>query len=506
MELVRDDVDDEENLPRALIQAGFTLEQVPSMKRAFHSVVPPIVGLAASPIDKDGEPLLSPYTPTFLSRGGSSIPSPLPSPSHAVTSHGAGQERRLSTPSKPVVQSSSSRRIAERQKLTPASSLAFAMRGMQYASPAKPVKGSRHGCPLIPQTFCVWADSQQNDDLHVYTNLDRTHRNGEILTSTVLLEDLHQSHIGFDKLVGMFNYLPCQFLHANVQLELPAAEDGIFLEKLHTRLDLLSMQDLQLTSVVSVHANGLEIMSVQEPVHGPYGNPPTARRAAQQVREEALGESRKDHGPRQPSTRHRFSYESGFASEFWSEFLRGQVEEGQPLQPDGSPSLSKNHFGRQNLQKAISSISVVQEFVVKADEQDMGGNTVENAISPGSSLGNVVLVVVYEFSTPLDGAAAPTTLSHLTMLPGSVSPRQLSPPRRLASGHSTPAIHLESDELVQDDQTSAMRPRPNLTVSIPAPSGDILDSNILTPQHLVTPITPALQIMHTPPHEYFYKA
>ena len=490
MDLVYDGEVDGEGLPQALLQAGFHLSQIPCFKNKSSSLFPPLVGLAASPMDT-GDSLLSPYTPTFLSRESSYVPSPLVSPLEGPAT-GDGLLRASASFGPP--------------QASPGSSLAMAMKDMQFPFPSHSTLRDGQACPLVPDAFCIWADSEHREDVHVYTQLDNTQPGGALPLSVVYLEDLHQSEIRFAKLAPMYDFLPCQFLHAKLQVALPSTESGLALDALHTSLSLLSLQDLNLTSVVTIFANGTQVMSMEEPLSGPFRHIPDVRQSL--VDNPACSGGGSPPTPHQLGSgpRYRFTYNSPLATDFWSVFLRGNLEDGQVPDADGLPPFAKSPIGQQQLQRAIGGISAIQEFVVKSDTADgtPDAPTCQGAISPGSSLGHVVLVVAYDFAPADEGARAPAVLSYMSMrhLQASGLPARASPGFRRSTGQLTPAISLEGS----GDVPAPTRHRPNLTVNIPNLQFGQAVTAPLTPQRLTTPITPAMQIMHTPPHEYFYKA
>ena len=94
MNLVTESIDDSDSFPAALLQAGFGMAQIPCIKTDIVSMSPAQIGLAASPMGLTvntaiagcmGDGLLSPYTPTFLTREASYIPSPPVSPAMMVS-------------------------------------------------------------------------------------------------------------------------------------------------------------------------------------------------------------------------------------------------------------------------------------------------------------------------------------------------------------------------------------------------------------------------------------
>ena len=88
MDLVTESMDDTDSFPAALLHAGFGMAQIPCIKTDIAPMDHLQIGLAASPmgltvntnIACSGDGLLSPYTPTFLTREASYIPSPPISP------------------------------------------------------------------------------------------------------------------------------------------------------------------------------------------------------------------------------------------------------------------------------------------------------------------------------------------------------------------------------------------------------------------------------------------
>jgi len=94
MALVTESHDEAESLPAALLQAGFPIGQIPCIKAEMPLggiAFPPSFGLSINTqlqYPRKGAPLLSPYTPTFLSRDAGSIPSPMEFPGSQPSSSG----------------------------------------------------------------------------------------------------------------------------------------------------------------------------------------------------------------------------------------------------------------------------------------------------------------------------------------------------------------------------------------------------------------------------------
>jgi hypothetical protein len=343
--------------------------------------------------------LLSPYTPTFLHRSLSCGSTPLPLHSPALSD------------SFPI--HSAHPRSAP---MSATSSLTNAMKDMHFPIPP-PNERTPASCPIAPSAFCLWADDADSDAMHVFAKLDAQGGGGCGPVGTVFLQDLPLSDLRFPGLVAMNEHLPCQFLHVKLNLDVPSSSPidatTAVATQLHTQLTLTSLQDLNLTAVTSIYSYGTQVLSLEEQLAPPTRLGPSSR---------GLPTSSASSSPASPLSpltpgsdvglgsnplRHKFSYNAPFAADFWSIFLRGAFSTSTPVTasdpssaiPAQLPSFTKTGAERSEFAMAISGLSVIQEFVVKSEEP-IGAPLVEmdgGDVSPGSALGDVVLVVTYDF-------------------------------------------------------------------------------------------------------------
>ena len=150
--------------------------------------------------------------------------------------------------------------------------------------------------------------------------------------------------------------------------------------------------------------------------------------------------SPENHSPR--SAGHPYSYNAPFLSNFWTNYL------GTSLDANGMSTRSTvRHFAKTPAQRAtlradMATLTAVQEYVIPADEI-----SVENGLSAGSGLGNVVLVVLYEFEI-LENAPASAKVSLVSRKNGMkvATPKLVRPataPRRPSMlSHRSVVLHL----------------------------------------------------------------
>jgi transcriptional enhancer factor len=298
---------------------------------------------------------------------------------------------------------------------SPTSSLSSALQDLHFPMPHELRPET---CPIVPTDFCMWAASSTSPEVHVYAELDR--RKSHFPRGTTFLEDLFEADTRFPGLVAMHERLPCQFLHVKLPVSLPGYEGGPELDRLNAQLSLTSVQELPLSTVTTICSYGTRVLNLIEPLPPPVflGNasmmstsvPPLSATGSSSGSEPSplTPNSQPGLGSATTSPSHRFSYVCPFASEFFSIFLRG-THSGDST-TDALPSYRKNEKERVDMEVALRGITVMQEFVVPSDDKwgvvgggggDVGGGgpgskTVDE-VSPGSAIGHVVLLIVYEF-------------------------------------------------------------------------------------------------------------
>lgn len=455
--------------------------------------------------------LLSPYTPTFLHRSYSMGSTPqLP---HGPSS--LSESYSLSAPPylhpKPIS-----------APMSATSSLTHAMSDMHFPIPPNHDRAAA-SCPIGPSGFCMWADSPEGEAKHVFANKPTVHA-AAAPSTTVYLEDLPLAEMRFPGLAKMNDHLPCQFLHVKVHLDVPMNDIGDVAERLGTRINLTALQDLELTSITSIYSYGTQVLSLEEKV--------TAANPLNSSTQSSSPSGSINSSPASPSSpfsadpesldnplRHKYAYETGFASDFWSIFLRGAFS---PDAPEGDvhlPSFSKTGAERNEFAMAISGLSVIQELVVPSQEPSaplVNGKEV----SPGSAAGDVVLVIVYDLEVRDDESAGEVAVSFLKQKRVIHKPIPLArlPSRQLSrngSFNSAQASGLPSPVgMAPSPPPSATfshrthhQQKPSLSLHIPPPS-TFAGPPLLHPQHLSStgpmpsprsgPATPWPQVIHTP--------
>lgn len=348
-------------------------------------------------------------------------------------------------------------------------------------------------CPIAPAAFSLWAEDPHSEEaMHVFARLADESLAGP--SGTLYLEDLPLSELRFPGLVNMNDHLPCRFIHIKINLDIPAAEGGISSTEFNTQLTLTSLQDLNLTSVTSIYSYGTQVLSLEEDLAPPSRIVPSANLGSSSV-------------PISPTTsnsalQHKFSHNAPFASDFWSIFLQGAFSpevEGAPH----IPSFSKSGAERSEFSMAISGLSVIQEFVVRAEEPVLPAN--QTPISPGSALGDVVLVVTYDFECQESPSSGKAQVSYLAVrkpapLPTRAPSVRMQPNylsmNRTTSTHSLGDMAPRMDH--QQSRGSHHQSKPSLSLHIPPPPsfGGIQGGVTRSPG--MGPSTPWPQLIHTP--------
>lgn len=275
--------------------------------------------------------------------------------------------------------------------------------------------GSNIACPMLPASFSMWAHCSDSDDTHLYTSLDfgsmSPYHQGEAALPQMPLDTSRLASSRFPRLAEMYRRLPCQFLHVQVPTSIPR-QDVLLpkFDRFSTQLSLTSHSDARLTSVTTVYSHGKRVLSLVEPL-----DPPRMLSVRRNNSGAANGlDVPTPTGERAPTPtpgfmsspnpdaaqpRHRFVHQAPFATDFWADFLSRNhpvhVYQGRA----GRQSFCKEPSERAALGMAVSGITIMQELV------NAGGETssthllpeqAHNRISPGSTVGDVVLVISWE--------------------------------------------------------------------------------------------------------------
>lgn len=360
--------------------------------------------------------------------------------------------------------------------MTPTSSITTAMKDMHFPSPPS---STRHpiSCPIAPVTFSLWAQDAQAETTHVFANLDGSA--GTPPTGTVSLEDVPLASLRFPGLADMNDHLPCQFLHVKVNLDVPTFDAGTSTTQLHAKVDLTALQELDLIAVTSIYSEGTPVLCLEEQLPAP------TRVEGLAPSQDASSASTSSTPPPSNPLRHNYSYQAPFASDFWSIFLRGAFGPEQPVASEVHlPSFAKTGAERADFAMAISGLAVVQEFVVRSEEP--------NGISPGSKLGDVVLVLTYDFECETSSPAGAVKVSFLSTtrnaLPTSLPP---FPPLPL------PLPVANVDPPPPRARHSRHGSKPSLSLHIPPPA-TFLNASSGPSTASTGPTTPLPQVLHTP--------
>lgn len=311
-------------------------------------------------------------------------------------------------------------------------------------------------CPILPASFSMWAHcSEGSQERHIYTSLDRNMMAMSAQSNAPLPRlALDSSRIGpfrFPRLAEMYHHLPCQFLHIYVPLSVPRSD--ILLPRydlFSTQLSLTSLQGSKLTSVTTVYSHGKRVLSLVEPLDQPRhisgrgssgegGNKGSKSPCPTPTMSEFEQNDSASQQGKNPTVRHRFWHQAPFATDFWADFL----SRNHPVnynQAEVKQSFGKEPSERAALGMAVSGVTIIQEFVVAHEDaqhqveasdpqaqksnQSQAGNNVNmtmmnengNQISPGSKVGDVVLVVAWDLECveSLGGKPGIPTVSVLT--------------------------------------------------------------------------------------------
>ncbi|PWN30539.1 hypothetical protein BDZ90DRAFT_16878 [Jaminaea rosea] len=241
-------------------------------------------------------------------------------------------------------------------------------------------------CPIVPATFSMWAHCSDSDDVHLYTTLEH----GEMALPTVPLDIPRLGPYRFPRMNEMFQRLPCQFLHVQVPMSIPRQDVMLpKFDRFSTQLSLTSNTESQLTSVTTVYSHGKRVLSLVEPLDAPRRISPPGRNGSDQM-------------PGSPMPgKHRFVHQAPFATDFWADFLSRNHPVHVYRGRNARQSFCKEPSERAALGMAVSGVTIIQELVDagSAPQEDGARLLPEHAaarVSPGSTIGDVVLVIAWE--------------------------------------------------------------------------------------------------------------
>ncbi|BGP46171.1 hypothetical protein JCM10450v2_002011 [Rhodotorula kratochvilovae] len=304
---------------------------------------------------------------------------------------------------------------------TPTTQLANAFEDMSVLpAPVPPA------CPIVPAELCIWvapSETSSREDGHVFAHL----RDASEPQGKVFVEDLPLGVERYPMLPDMIDRQPCQFLHVKLNFDTLKVNGSSGLDdKISTHLSVHSLQELKLHVVTTIYIHGDEahqyIDRVAQPrVLGVYGeSPSTSARAG---------------SPLARSFRHKFAYDVPFAADYWTSFLSTADEPQRKASPARRASktspFARAGEARFDLADNLRLCSVVQEFVV-VDERLPAPQLASGAWHRGNDLGDVVLVVAYDFDASEGARKGTAALSYL-------STRRSSAPPRVAAGAGSAA-------------------------------------------------------------------
>lgn len=315
-----------------------------------------------------------------------------------------------------------------------------AFNNLALPSPGLPSRSnstSNAPCPVLPATFSMWAHCSDADEIHLYTSLKHDSMDGHAQLPKLPLDLPKLAAYRFPRLPEMYQQLPCQFLHIAVPMSI-ARQDALLpnFDRFSTQLSLTSCSNAKLTSVTTVYSHGKRVLSLVEPLEAPRkltrnrhrksnagpdsrqdGNAsllpeipitdneisasPISQDDVPEISFSAADAPATSQGasPAPGSTEHRFCHQAPFATDFWADFLSRNhpvhINRGRGSQQ----SFCKEPSERAALGMAVSGITIIQELV---DANNGPAREAEGSqgslarVSPGSSIGDVVLVVAWE--------------------------------------------------------------------------------------------------------------
>ncbi|KAK4053091.1 hypothetical protein OIV83_001826 [Microbotryomycetes sp. JL201] len=400
---------------------------------------------------------LSPYSPVTLQRSYSSPSMSRMKPARLPSAIDLASTRPSTPGSAPM---------------SATSSLTNAMSAMHFPSPPDSMPSSPF-CPISPASFALWADNPRSRQTHIFAEMNKPDL-GHVAQITQL-EELPLCNLRYPMIEAMGSVLPCQFLHVDVRLNIPYADVEVALSRLHAKVVLSSSQDHSLTAITSIYSYGTQVLSLEEDL-------PSARRLA------AAG------------GQHGFAYDAPFACDFFSIFLRGAFS-GDAAEGSLASSFAKSGHERSEFAVALSGLSVVQEFVVRSTNRALG--TDGKPVSPGSALGEVILVVTYDLSCS-DATAGDCSLSRLSI---SQPAGQAESNHSSASGFCATSAMMAPPPLpplpMSSNHGRQSPSKPNLSLHIPPAEQFVAPCHASqgrvprrSPQS--QPTTPWPQVIHTP--------
>lgn len=349
-------------------------------------------------------------------------------------------------------------------------------------APQDPKAASSQSCPILPASFSMWVHCSNNDSRHIYTALDRKDvaQNNNSLPK-LSMDSVRLSSFRFPRLAEMYHHLPCQFLHIYVPLAVPRADVVLpRFDHFSTQLSLTSQQGTNLTSVTTVFSHGKRVLSLVEPLDTPRRisgrsgtssgtddanpNPTSPRGGSTENAETTTG-------------KHRFWHQAPFATDFWADFLSRNHPVSVYNTGESAQSFGKEPSERAALGMAVSGVTIVQEFVVASEQQGVSQHSAEapmmgshimnesgNHVSPGSKIGNVVLVIAWDLECveSLGSEAGKPTVSILTAASPSPRPALLTPSPYNAPIPLSRSPSASSHNLSQSTQASPMMLHPSL--------------------------------------------
>ena len=373
-------------------------------------------------------------------------------------------------------------------------------------------------CPILPASFSIWVHCSDNDDKHVYAAMESNGAQpNNIVTSRTALESVRLGVVRFPKLAEMYHHLPCQFLYINVPLSVPRAD--VFLpqyDQFSTQLSLTSTQEARLTSVTTVYSHGKRVLSLVEPLEAP-------RRVAG-LRES--GNGAEETPSKERNLMHKFCHQAPFATDFWADFLSRSHPVNVYNKRDNVPAFGKEPSERAALGMAVSGITIIQEFVVASDEGASGsrrqvpnsngetGNATsllvsDHHISPGSAVGDVVLVVAWDLECVESLGTKPGTPTVSLLTVGNTA---ASPAARVnASLAPSPMTHTAN--LLAEASLGGSRPSGSLEVpkfvysqhsgQVPVSSSELSSmlqavTSPASSQMMHAPVSSGVQMMNAP--------
>ncbi|TIA82771.1 hypothetical protein E3P77_00971 [Wallemia ichthyophaga] len=276
----------------------------------------------------------------------------------------------LSTPSRPVSAT------GEGRTRTPIHARAI---GNALAhSPMSPMSKLPSGVEVDIKDLGIWAIGSQQQ----HTLADLVQQKHDYLDSpckSLYLEDLPLGEARYPGLGNMYDELQCQFLHARIQLAIPAAE--VYLptafDTISTHMSLTANQDVPLEVVTNFYSFGARVFGYVEGL----GKPAMSNKFGQ---------------------KEEYNYDLPYGGEFFSGFLGGQVSDKGGARP--TKVFTKSYEERQAFASPLNALSMVHEFVIpnSSDHHDDVSPFPTTKSCRGAEIGQVVLVVVYDFEITPD--------------------------------------------------------------------------------------------------------